>query len=119
MKYVTHWYKFFTRCEELVPIFRGVKFAVRQSPNSKLQINLGETVQLTAARWNCRRWRNTSSVSEMLDELEGQSLEVRRDRSSLASLSEDFISNFALTNKYIEHMGRGEGGGDGQKRNFE
>ena len=37
----------------------------------------------------------------MLDELEGQSLEVRRDRSSLASLSEDFISNFALTNNIL------------------
>ena len=33
--------------------------------------------------WTCRRWRNTSSVSEMLDELEWPSLEARRDRSSL------------------------------------
>ena len=30
-----------------------------------------------------RRWRNTSSVGEMLDELEWPSLENRRDRSSL------------------------------------
>ena len=29
------------------------------------------------------RWRNTSSVGEMLDELEWPSLEARRDRSSL------------------------------------
>ena len=40
-------------------------------------------LRLTAARWICRRWRNTSSVSEMLDELEWPSLEARRDQSSL------------------------------------
>ena len=27
MKYVTYWYQFFTRCEELVQIVHGVKFA--------------------------------------------------------------------------------------------
>ena len=27
MKYVTNWNQFFKRCEELVPIFHGVKFA--------------------------------------------------------------------------------------------
>ena len=27
MKYVTYWYQFFTRCEELVPIFHSEKFA--------------------------------------------------------------------------------------------
>ena len=53
------------------------------SPHSKLQINQIEKVQRTAARWTCRRWRNTSSVSEMLDELEWPSLEARRDQSSL------------------------------------
>ena len=42
-----------------------------------------EKVQRTAARWTCRRWRNTSSVGEMLDELEWPSLEFRRERSSL------------------------------------
>ena len=44
------------------------------SPYSKLQINQVEKVQRTAARWTCRRWRNTSSVGEMLDELEWPSL---------------------------------------------
>ena len=39
------------------------------SPYSKLQINQVEKVQRTAARWTCRRWRNTSSVSK-IDELE-------------------------------------------------
>ena len=53
------------------------------SPHSKLQINQIEKVQRTAARWTCRRWRNTSSVGEMLDELEWPSLEAWRDQSSL------------------------------------
>ena len=53
------------------------------SPHSKLQINQIEKVQRTATRWTCRRWRNTSSVGEMLDELEWPSLEARRDQSSL------------------------------------
>ena len=53
------------------------------SPHSKLQINQIEKVQRTAARWTCRRWRNTSSVGEMLDELEWPSLEAQRDQSSL------------------------------------
>ena len=53
------------------------------SPYSKLQINQVEKVQGTSAHWTCRRWRNTSSVGEMLDKLEWPSLEARRDRSSL------------------------------------
>ena len=53
------------------------------SPHLKLQINQIEKVQRTAARWTYRRWRNMSSVSEMLDELEWPSLEARRDQSSL------------------------------------
>ena len=40
-------------------------------------------LQRTAARWTCRRWRNTSSVGEMLDELQWPTLEARRDQSSL------------------------------------
>ena len=50
------------------------------SPYSKLQINQVEKVQRTTARWTCRRWRNTSSVCEML---EWSSPEALRDRSSL------------------------------------
>ena len=53
------------------------------SPHWKLQINQIEKVQRTAARWTCRRWRNTSSVGEMLDELEWPSFEAQRDQSSL------------------------------------
>ena len=42
-----------------------------------------EKVQRTAARWTCRRWRNTSSLGDMLDELEWPSLETHREQSSL------------------------------------
>ena len=52
-------------------------------PYNETQTAKVEKVQRTAARWTCRRWRNTSSVSEMLDELEWPSLESRRERSSL------------------------------------
>ena len=52
-------------------------------PIMKLMIEKVEKVQRTAARWTCRRWGNTSSVGEMLDELEWPSLESRRERSSL------------------------------------
>ena len=39
-------------------------------PYSKTQIQQVEKAQRTAARWTCRRWRNASSVDEMLDELQ-------------------------------------------------
>ena len=48
------------------------------------QIAHVEKVQRTAVRWTCMRWRNTSSVGDMLDELEWPSLEVLRELSSLA-----------------------------------
>ena len=35
-----------------------------------MKIGQMENVQRTAARWTCRRWRNTSSVGDMLDKLE-------------------------------------------------
>ena len=53
------------------------------NPYHKLQIQEVEKVQRTDARWTCRRWRNTSSVGDMLDELEWPSLEARREHSSL------------------------------------
>ena len=45
-------------------------------------IGQAEKVQRIAARWICRRWRNTSSVGDMLDELESPSLETRRGQFS-------------------------------------
>ena len=53
------------------------------NPYHETQIAQVEKVQRTAARWTCRRWRNRSSVSDMLDELEWPSLEARREQSSL------------------------------------
>ena len=37
-------------------------------PYNETQTAKVEKVQRTAARWTCRRWRNTSSVSDILDE---------------------------------------------------
>ena len=53
------------------------------SPQLKLLIYQIENDHRTAAGWTCRRWRNTSSFGEMLDELEWLSLEAWRDQSSL------------------------------------
>ena len=47
------------------------------------QIRQVEKVQRTAARWTCRRWRNTSSFGDMLDELEWPSLETPREQPAL------------------------------------
>ena len=60
-------------------------FALRPiwHPYHESQIGQVEKVQRTAARWTCRRWRNTSSVGDMLDELEWPSLETHREQSSL------------------------------------
>ena len=53
-------------------------------PFHDTQIAQVEKVQRTAARWTCRRWRNTSSFGDMLDELEWPFLEALRKQSSLA-----------------------------------
>ena len=42
-----------------------------------------EKVQKTAARWVCRRWHNTSSIDDILNDLDWPSLEDRRLKSSL------------------------------------
>ena len=52
-------------------------------PYNETQTAKVEKVQRTAARWTCRRWRNSSSVGDMLVELEWPSLQSRRQRSSL------------------------------------
>ena len=56
-------------------------------PYHETQIRQAEKVQRTAARWTCRRCRNTSSVGDMLDELEWPSLETRSEQSSLTFLN--------------------------------
>ena len=52
-------------------------------PIMKLRQKKVEKVQKTAAMWVCRRWHNTSSVDDMLDDLDWPSLEDRRLKSSL------------------------------------
>ena len=52
-------------------------------PYHESQIGQVEKVQGTAVRWTCRRWRNTSSVGDMLVDIEWPSLETRRVQSSL------------------------------------
>ena len=52
-------------------------------PYHETQIAQVEKVKRTAVRWTCRRWRNTSSVGDMLDALEWPSLETCREQSSL------------------------------------
>ena len=49
-------------------------------PIMKLRLDRWEG---TEDRWTCRRWRNTSSVGDMLDDLEWPLLETRREQSSL------------------------------------
>ena len=52
-------------------------------PYNETETKNVEKVQKTAARCVCRRWHNTSSVDNMLDELDWPSLEDRRLKSSL------------------------------------
>ena len=53
-------------------------------PYNETETKKVEKVQKTAARWVCRRWHNTSSVDDMLDELDWPSLGDCGLRSSLA-----------------------------------
>ena len=53
------------------------------SPYCKTQIQQAKKVQRTVACWTYRRWRNTSSVGEILNELQWPTLEAWRDQSSL------------------------------------
>ena len=47
-------------------------------PYHETQNGQVKKVQRTAARWTCRRWRNTRRVGDMPDELEWPSLETHR-----------------------------------------
>ena len=67
----------------LLILSRSISDHHLRHPYHETQTEKVKKVQRTAARWTCRRWRNTSSVGEMLDELEWPSLESRRERSSL------------------------------------
>ena len=65
-----------------------------------LHINQIEKVQRAAARWTCRRWQNTSSAGEMLDDLEWPSLEARRDQSTLLLFHTKKVKINKLVNLY-------------------
>ena len=53
------------------------------SPHHQNQVHKVETVQRRAARFTTNRYRNTSSVSSMLDYLQWESLEARRSKIQL------------------------------------
>ena len=53
------------------------------SPHHKDQIHKIEMVQRRAARYTTNRFRNTSSVSSMIDQLQWESLESRRSKIQL------------------------------------
>ena len=53
------------------------------SPYCKTPIQQVETVQRTAVHWTCRRWHNTCSVGQMLNELLWPTLDAQRHQSSL------------------------------------
>ena len=66
------------------------------------QIMQVEKVRRTAAMWTCRRWRNTSSVGDMLDELQWPPLEARREQSSLTSFYKIHYGTVSLDkDKYL------------------
>ena len=54
------------------------------NPYIKTQCSQLEKVRRIATRWTCRRWRNTSHVGDMLDELQWPTLEARREQASFA-----------------------------------
>ena len=79
------------------------------TPHHQTEIGRIEKVQRTAARWACRRWRNQSHVSDMLEELEWPDLQERRQQASL-SLFYKIHNNQAIVNKdkYLSESGRGK-----------
>ena len=59
-------------------------------------------MQRTAAHWTCRRWRNTSHVGDMLNEIEWPTLEDRREQASLAFFHKIHSGTVAIErNKYF------------------
>ena len=72
------------------------------NPYIKSQISQLEKVKRTAAHWTCRRWRNTSHVGDMLNELEWPILEDRREQTSLAFFYKIHSGTVAIErNRYL------------------
>ena len=75
--------------------------------HNKSHVNQLEKVQRTAARWTCRRWRNTSHVSDILNELEWPTLEDWREQASLAFVHKINSGTVAIEkNKYLTPVPR-------------
>ena len=71
-------------------------------PYHETQIAQVDKVQRTAARWTCRRWRNASSVGDVLNELEWPSLEARREQSPLTFFNKIHSGTLSLDkDKYL------------------
>ena len=71
-------------------------------PYHDTQIAQIEKLQRTAARLTYSRWRNTSSVSDMLNELEWPSPEARREQSSLTFFYKIYSGTVSLDkDKYL------------------
>ena len=70
------------------------------NPHTKDLKHRVEMVQRRAARFTTRRYRNTSSVSEMLDHLNWETLETRRAKASLTMLYK--VVNDLVDNKYYQ-----------------
>ena len=67
----------------------------------KHQIQEVEKVQMTAARWTCRRWRNASSIATCWPTLT-TSLEAHREQSSLTFFYKIYSSIVSLDkDKYL------------------
>ena len=66
-------------------------------------------VQLGTARFTTNRYRNTNSVSSMLDHLQWESLEARK--SLIQDIAEISASTF-LGVQNVEFSGRGGGGSE-------
>ena len=65
-----------------LPVRPQLEYVVTMNTYHETQIAKVKKAQRTAARWTCGRWRNASSVGDMLDELEWPSLEACRWQSS-------------------------------------
>ena len=81
---------------------RRFALSLSMHPYHETQTAQMEKVQRTVAMWTCRRWRNSSSVSDMLNELEWPTLEARREQSSLAFFCKIHSGTLALDkDKYL------------------
>ena len=70
-------------------------------PHSEENIKTLEKVQRRASRWVCHRFRQTSSVDEMLEGLKWPTLALRRKRARLTSLYKLDNDLISISSKYL------------------